>query len=62
MRLAGSLTDVAVETQRRKHLAYLIADQGQLLGTSATANLSQVGPEATLTCPPFLSPGTTCLL
>uniref|UniRef100_A0A673TSL8 Small G protein signaling modulator 3 n=2 Tax=Suricata suricatta TaxID=37032 RepID=A0A673TSL8_SURSU len=42
MRLAGSLTDVAVETQRRKHLAYLIADQGQLLGTSATSNLSQV--------------------
>lgn len=44
MRLAGSLTDMAVETQRRKHLAYLIADQGQLLGTSATTNLSQVGP------------------
>lgn len=43
MRLAGSLTDVAVETQRRKHLAYLIADQGQLLGTSATSTLSQVG-------------------
>lgn len=43
MRLAGSLTDVAVETQRRKHLAYLIADQGQTLGTSTTTNLSQVG-------------------
>lgn len=43
MRLAGSLTDVAVETQRHKHLAYLIADQGQTLGTSATTNLSQVG-------------------
>ncbi|XP_037369402.1 small G protein signaling modulator 3 [Talpa occidentalis] len=42
MRLAGSLTDVAVETQRRKHLAYLMADQGQLLGTSATTTLSQV--------------------
>ncbi|KAL6092428.1 hypothetical protein STEG23_031786, partial [Scotinomys teguina] len=42
MRLAGSLTDVAVETQRRKHLAYLIADQGQTMGTSTTANLSQV--------------------
>nr|KAF6453776.1 small G protein signaling modulator 3 [Molossus molossus] len=42
MRLAGSLTDMAVETQRRKHLAYLIADQGQLLGTSANTNLSQV--------------------
>lgn len=42
MRLAGSLTDVAVETQRRKHLAYLIADQGQTLGTSASTSLSQV--------------------
>lgn len=45
MRLAGSLTEAAVETQRRKHLAYLIADQGQLLGTGAATNLSQVGPE-----------------
>lgn len=43
MRLAGSLTAVAVEAQRRKHLAYLLADQGQLLGTTATASLSQVG-------------------
>ncbi|XP_043737586.1 small G protein signaling modulator 3 isoform X2 [Cervus elaphus] len=42
MRLAGSLTAVAVETQRRKHLAYLLADQGQLLGANATASLSQV--------------------
>nr|XP_008517996.1 PREDICTED: small G protein signaling modulator 3 isoform X2 [Equus przewalskii] len=42
MQLAGCLTDVAVETQRRKHLAYLIADQGPLLGTSATTSLSQV--------------------
>nr|XP_013008506.1 small G protein signaling modulator 3 isoform X5 [Cavia porcellus] len=42
MRLAGSLTEAAVEAQRRKHLAYLIADQGQLLGTSATTTLSQV--------------------
>ncbi|XP_005003918.1 small G protein signaling modulator 3 isoform X7 [Cavia porcellus] len=41
MRLAGSLTEAAVEAQRRKHLAYLIADQGQLLGTSATTTLSQ---------------------
>ncbi|XP_028935119.1 small G protein signaling modulator 3 isoform X2 [Ornithorhynchus anatinus] len=38
MRLAGSLTQVAVETQRRKHLAYLIADQGQLLSPSAAVN------------------------
>lgn len=43
MRLAGSLTAVAVETQRRKHLAYLLADQGQLLGAPATTGLSQVG-------------------
>lgn len=42
MRLAGSLTAVAVETQRRKHLAYLLADQGQLLGAPATTGLSQV--------------------
>ncbi|XP_068958969.1 small G protein signaling modulator 3 isoform X2 [Petaurus breviceps papuanus] len=42
MRLAGSLTHVAVETQRRKHLAYLLADQGQLLGPSAASNLSKV--------------------
>ncbi|XP_043821282.1 small G protein signaling modulator 3 [Dromiciops gliroides] len=40
MRLAGSLTHVAVETQRRKHLAYLLADQGQLLGP--TGNLAKV--------------------
>lgn len=41
MRVAGSLTDVAVKTQRCKHLAYLIADQGQLLNPGA-ANLSKV--------------------
>ncbi|EPY88551.1 small G protein signaling modulator 3 [Camelus ferus] len=45
MQLAGSLTDVAVETQRRKHLAYLIADQGQLLGTGATTTLSQLSTQ-----------------
>ncbi|NWT61738.1 SGSM3 protein, partial [Erythrocercus mccallii] len=43
MRVAGLLTDVAVETQRRKHLAYLIAEQGQLLNSSTTVNnLSKV--------------------
>ncbi|XP_048210890.1 small G protein signaling modulator 3 isoform X2 [Perognathus longimembris pacificus] len=42
MRLAGSLTAVAVETQRRKHLAYLIADQGPLGGPGTTPSLSQV--------------------
>lgn len=50
MRVAGSLTDVAVETQRRKHLAYLIAEQGQLLNSSTTVNnLSKVGAQG-----PFL--------
>lgn len=50
MRVAGSLTDVAVETQRRKHLAYLIADQGHLLNPSTTVNnLSKVSAES-LTC------------
>ncbi|XP_074083102.1 small G protein signaling modulator 3 isoform X1 [Macrotis lagotis] len=41
-RLAGSLTHAAVETQRRKHLAYLLAEQGQLLGPGATGSLSKV--------------------
>ncbi|XP_048473478.1 small G protein signaling modulator 3 isoform X1 [Rhincodon typus] len=30
MKLAGSLTDAMIESQRRKHLAYLIADQNQV--------------------------------
>ncbi|KAL8221867.1 UNVERIFIED_CONTAM: Small G protein signaling modulator 3, partial [Gekko kuhli] len=42
MRVAGSLTDVAVETQRCKHLAYLIADQGQLPNPGASVNLSKI--------------------
>ncbi|XP_067876000.1 small G protein signaling modulator 3 [Heterodontus francisci] len=36
MKLAGSLTDVMIETQRRKHLAYLIADQNQLNNAQST--------------------------
>lgn len=63
MRLAGSLTAVAVETQRRKHLAYLIADQGQLLGTGTTSNLSQVGPQHGLSRgfpPPWGEPALGC--
>ena len=58
MRLAGSLTAVALETQRRKHLAYLLADQGQLLGAPATTGLSQVGAHL---CPsaPRAQPGRT---
>ncbi|KAL7982437.1 hypothetical protein Chor_010035 [Crotalus horridus] len=42
VRVAGSLTDVVVETQRCKHLAYLIADQGQLLSPGAVVNLSKI--------------------
>ncbi|XP_056653371.1 small G protein signaling modulator 3 isoform X2 [Monodelphis domestica] len=42
VRLAGSLTHAAVEAQRRKHLAYLLAEQGQLLGPAAAAGLSKV--------------------
>lgn len=59
MRVAGSLTDVAVETQRRKHLAYLIADQGQLLNSSTTVNnLSKVSAQSTicLCCSVFTVP------
>lgn len=56
MRVAGSLTDVAVETQRRKHLAYLIADQGQLLNSSTTVNnLSKVSAQVpSASAAPFL--------
>lgn len=59
MRVAGSLTDVAVETQRRKHLAYLIADQGQLLNSStAVNNLSKVSAQSPicLCCSVFTIP------
>lgn len=59
MRVAGSLTDVAVETQRRKHLAYLIADQGQLLNSSTTVNnLSKVSAQSPicLCCSVFAIP------
>lgn len=59
MRVAGSLTDVAVETQRRKHLAYLIADQGQLLNSSTTVNnLSKVSAQSPicLCCSVFTVP------
>ncbi|KAK2178734.1 hypothetical protein NP493_529g00005 [Ridgeia piscesae] len=38
-KVAGSLTDVAVDTCRRKHLAYLMADQGALINPDATRNL-----------------------
>ncbi|XP_075429843.1 small G protein signaling modulator 3 isoform X2 [Ascaphus truei] len=43
MLIAGTLTEVMIEAQRRKHLAYLIADQGQLLNSSAAVtNLSKI--------------------
>ncbi|XP_073448745.1 small G protein signaling modulator 3 isoform X1 [Aquarana catesbeiana] len=43
MMIAGTLTEVMIEAQRRKHLAYLIADQGQLLNsTAAVTNLSKI--------------------
>lgn len=35
--LGGSLTDVLVETHRRRHLAYLMADQGGLVGNPDAA-------------------------
>ena len=35
--LSGSLTDVLVETHRRRHLAYLMADQGGLVGNPDAA-------------------------
>ena len=38
-RTAGSLTDVVVETHRRKHLAYLMADQGALVNPDSSRNL-----------------------
>lgn len=38
-RVASSLTDVVIDTHRRKHLAYLMADQGALLNPESTRNL-----------------------
>lgn len=38
-KIAGSLTDMALETHRRKHLAYLMADQGALLNPENAKNL-----------------------
>ncbi|XP_046818456.1 small G protein signaling modulator 3 homolog isoform X1 [Vespa velutina] len=32
LEVSGSLTDVLIETHRRRHLAYLMADQGALVG------------------------------
>ncbi|XP_055874736.1 small G protein signaling modulator 3-like isoform X4 [Biomphalaria glabrata] len=38
-RVSGSLTDVHVDTHRRKHLAYLMADQGSLVNPESSRNL-----------------------
>lgn len=40
LEVSGSLTDVLIETHRRRHLAYLMADQGGLVGNpDAVPNL-----------------------
>ncbi|XP_014681898.1 PREDICTED: small G protein signaling modulator 3 homolog [Priapulus caudatus] len=38
-RVAGSLSEVIIETHRRKHLAYLMADQGAIVNPEAARNL-----------------------
>lgn len=38
-RLASSLTDVLIDSHRRKHLAYLMADQGAIVNPDSTRNL-----------------------
>lgn len=38
-RVSASLTDVVVDTHRRKHLAYLMADQGALVNPESSRNL-----------------------
>ncbi|KAK3089673.1 hypothetical protein FSP39_005534 [Pinctada imbricata] len=38
-RVAGSLTDVVIESHRRKHLAYLMADQGAIVNPDMAKNL-----------------------
>ncbi|XP_062614962.1 small G protein signaling modulator 3 homolog isoform X1 [Saccostrea cucullata] len=38
-RVAGSLTDMVIESQRRKHLAYLMADQGAIVNPDSAKNL-----------------------
>ena len=37
--VAGSLTEVTIDTQRRKHLAYLMADQGAIVNPESARNL-----------------------
>ncbi|MGH0185675.1 UNVERIFIED_CONTAM: hypothetical protein FKN15_018681 [Acipenser sinensis] len=51
MRVAGSLADPLIDSQRRKHLAYIIAEQGQpanqhaaVAAAAHNTNLSKVRP------------------
>lgn len=37
MQIASSLNEVMIETYRRRHLAYLMADQGALVGNPEAA-------------------------
>ncbi len=39
MKHAASLTDIIVDTHRRKHLAYLMAEQGAIVNPESTGNL-----------------------
>ncbi|KAJ8317937.1 hypothetical protein KUTeg_003028 [Tegillarca granosa] len=38
-RVAGSLTDIVIESHRRKHLAYLMADHGAIVNPDSAKNL-----------------------
>ncbi|KAL4239332.1 Small G protein signaling modulator 3 [Mactra antiquata] len=38
-RVCGSLTDIVVDTHRRKHLAYIMADQGAIVNPESAKNL-----------------------
>lgn len=39
LKVASSLSDVWVDTQRRRHLAYLMADQGAIVNPESARNL-----------------------
>ncbi|XP_077979696.1 small G protein signaling modulator 3 homolog [Glandiceps talaboti] len=39
MKVSSSLTDVIIDTHRRKHLAYLMAEQGQIVNPESAGNL-----------------------
>jgi len=43
-RVCGSLTDIVVDTSRRKHLAYLMADQGTIVNPESAKNLPKQVP------------------